>query len=412
MPFQQPELKPLEYTRALVLEHVRHSSGLTRAGIGRLTRLSPQTVSNVTRGLIEDGLIRETGTLSPEGRGRPGTTLELCPTRHFTIGVHIDPAALCIVAVDLAGETIAESLEPLPSAEDPATVTREVADRIDATIASTGLPRDRLLGVGVAAPGPIDKEQGQASPPLLPGWHRIPIGPALAERLTAPVVLEKDVIAAAQVHVWRRTLASHSFLFLYVGAGVALVPVLGGEVWRGPTGNAGEAGHLPAVSSGPRCTCGRNGCLGAMVGELAMVQRARELGLRLPGDEHAVDPATVDNALMTLLDLADDGEPRALEVLSSAAEAVDGATSSLGALLDVDTLVVGGPRWSPMRPYVAPRAEKLLSTAAIHGVARPIRLVTSPLEWRGAAVGAACLVLEEAFSPRVPKPAPRLRTTR
>ncbi|WP_415504682.1 ROK family transcriptional regulator, partial [Actinomyces slackii] len=223
------------FNRAVVLEAIRGSSrGLTRAQLGRRTRLAPQTVSNVVKELLDTQLIEEAGTLTRGGRGRPGTRLRLNPSARFAVGVHLDPAWLGIVAVDLSGAVIAEVYEPLPSPDQPAAVTRHLASRIEAAIGLTGLPRERLLGVGVAAPGPLDEEAGTVSPPLLPGWHRIPLRGALAELTGATVLLEKDIIAAATAHTWRDAASGTAdYAFLYVGAGVALATVLGSEVVRG-----------------------------------------------------------------------------------------------------------------------------------------------------------------------------------
>lgn len=436
---------PAATNRGTVLTTLRNSDGLTRAEIVRYTRISPQTVSNVVRRLMADGLVRETGTLAPDGRGRPGTTLSLNPSGRFAIGVHIDPATLGVVALDLTGQTICDHYEPLPHPTHPEASLAAVASRIQAVIAEVGLPVDRLLGVGVAAPGPLDDDAGTVSPPLLPAWHSVPVRDVLHHHLRLPVTLHKDIAAAAQAHLWQAApTVGHSFMFLYVGAGIALTVALGGQVWTGMSGNAGEVGHFPVTTpqlahrSGarltdaptPECSCGRGDCLGARLGAQDLVRRGRALGLPLPdpepaeggaashgaaspshgaaspsqaGTRQAVAPSASDLAVHELVRLAVEGDRTASALMHQAATGVTGTARAVAELLDLDTLVIGGPQWNAIRPVVEPAVRSALERHTVHGVARPIRTISSPLEWRSAAVGAGCLTLSEVYVTNFPR---------
>ena len=130
-----------DFNRAIVLEAIRHSSGgLTRASLSRMTGLVPQTISNSIRDLVGRGLVVEAGRSSREGRGRPGRVLRLRPSSRYAVGVHIDPASLGIVILDLAGAPIAESYEPLPDADRPATLTSHLAAQIYALMTRAPVP--------------------------------------------------------------------------------------------------------------------------------------------------------------------------------------------------------------------------------------------------------------------------------
>ncbi len=390
------------FNRAVVLEAIRHSSdGLTRAQLGRMTRLAPQTVSNVTRDLLEESLIREAGVSAPEGRGRPGRFLQLNPASRYAIGVHLDPATLGLVVLDLSGAIVAETYGPLPAPDRPTEVVAALHEQIHALREDAGIPRKRVLGIGIAAPGPLDEAAGVVSPPLLPGWDRVPLRAALRERTGTTVILDKDVTAAAKAHLWLRdTSTSQDFLFFYVGAGVAIATAIDGEVVRGRSGNAGEAGHLTGDPEGPRCRCGKRGCLGVLMGEAEMVQRARAAGLKVPEVPVGRDPVAIDAAFTTLVDLAHDGDPRATTLFSDAGRALALAVASVSELLDISTAIVGGPRWEAVRALMEPAALPLLQEHRVHGQVRPVQLLTSRLGWRAGAVGAACLVLDEVFTPR------------
>ncbi|WNY32844.1 ROK family protein [Curtobacterium flaccumfaciens] len=182
----------------MVLDAVRRSpDGLSRVELAARTGLSAQTVSNVTRFLIDAGMIVESGTVV-SGRGKPRTILRLEPGSRYAVGVHVDPAVVTYVLLDLAGTVVAASTTSTPTADDPSQVVRTIASAVDGLVADAGVAVDSVLGVGIASPGPIDVEAGiVVDPPFLPRWRDVPLRDALAEATGYPVLLEKDVTAAA-----------------------------------------------------------------------------------------------------------------------------------------------------------------------------------------------------------------------
>ncbi|MDO4242850.1 MAG: ROK family transcriptional regulator [Actinomyces sp.] len=386
------------FNRAVVLEAIRHSGhGLTRAQLGRVTGLSAQTVSNVTRTLLDHKLVRETGVVTQEGRGRPGMALELDPTGGFAVGIHIDPSALGVAVVDLTGEVVVEHHGPLPSPQDPEALVEHLHHRVRQMVADAGVADARLLGIGVAAPGPIDDKAGSVSPPLLPDWGTVPLRPLLARATGVDVVLGKDVIAAAKAALWTGEAPDRKdFLVVYIGAGAAIVPVIEGQVVRGTSGNAGETMHLPgdpASGSPHRWTLG--GCLG----ERELVAHAHRLGIDLPGSAESWDPHVVSLGFTRLLGLAHAGDSRALGVFGSAGRVLGTAVLVVAELLDVTAIVMTGPRWESVRSLCEPALHEVVDDHAVHGQARPLTLHTSRLAASSGTVGAACLILDRLFSP-------------
>ena len=146
------------FNRTVVLDAVRRSpEGLSRVELAGRSGLSAQTVSNVTRFLIEAGMIVESGTVV-SGRGKPRTILRLEAGRRYAVGVHVDPAIVTYVLLDLAGTVVAQSTTSTPTADDPAEVVRTIADAVDALVVGAEVDVDTVLGVGIASPGPIDAE--------------------------------------------------------------------------------------------------------------------------------------------------------------------------------------------------------------------------------------------------------------
>lgn len=249
-----------DFNQSVILEAIRQSGeGLSRIELSTATRLSAQTVTNITRRLLDDGFIREAGR-TINGPGKPRVTLRLVADSRFAVGVHLDPALMTFVLLDLSGAIVRRRSVRTP-ADDPLRIVEAMAETIDALIAEAGVDRSRIAGVGVAAPGPLDAEKGTViDPPKLAGWHRVALRAVLAEMTGMPVVLEKDTTSAAVGELWtRRESADDSFVFVYLGIGIGAALARDGEAVRGSTRNIGEVGHIIVDPDGPHAGAGPEG---------------------------------------------------------------------------------------------------------------------------------------------------------
>ncbi len=387
-----------DYNQVVVLEAIRrHAVGLSRVEISAATGLSAQTVSNITRRLIQQGLVVEAGK-QIVGPGKPRRLLRLAADGRYAIGVHVDPAIITFVVLDLVGNVVARSDRPFPSDAQPDRVLHGIAGEVDALIGTSGVPRDRVVGLGVATPGPVDSAVGAVvHPPNLPLWERVPVRAALWEATGLPVHLDKDVVAAAAAESWAGGVAgTGGCLFVYLGAGVGAGLVLGGEVFRGSSGNAGEIGRMRTGPGGPPCTCGPD-CVDEVFAVRCLVLAAEAAGL---GRWPEADAPALDRAITEVCRLAAEGSAEALRLVDGCAERVATAVCGIVDLLDLEQVVFGGPVWARLGPrflHVVPAVLERLSVAAsIHPVAVGGTRVGADV----AAVGAACLVLDHAFSPR------------
>jgi predicted NBD/HSP70 family sugar kinase len=380
-----------DFNQTVVLDAIRRAGdGLARAEVARRTGLSPQTVTNVARRLLDLGLVVEEGEAARVGPGRPGTLLRLNPPSRYAVGVHLDPATMTFVLLDLSGAVVAQAQVPTPVPEDPGAVVDGLVAEIEGLIDGAGVDRERVLGVGIAVPGPIDVEAGVVlDPPHLPGWHDVPLRDAVAERTGLRVVLDKDVIAAASAHLWAPVQHASDFVFFYLGTGVAVSTVLHDEVVRGVSGNAGESGHLIADPDGAACWCGRRGCLGAVLRAEALAEQGRAAGISLP-DWGDGDPRSVDRAVTALCAAADAGHAGAREVLVRAGRSVGRAAGVLTDLLDVPAVLVGGPLWDRIAPAATPALEAEVAAHPVPG-GYPVTVTSSGFGPQVGAVGAGCL---------------------
>jgi predicted NBD/HSP70 family sugar kinase len=397
-----------DFNQAVILDAVRRApDGLSRVELAELTGLSAQSVSNITRRLLSRDLITEAGTLVPAGRGKPRTLLRLHRRGHFAIGVHIDPTVTTVVLLDLVGEVVA-SIRTLPaSAAPPPQLVAAITRAADDLVASSGVDARRVLGLGIAAPGPVDPGTGAVlAPPLLPEWTSVELRGLLHEATGYPVVLHKDAAAAALAELWRgpqgSAAALEDFVFLYVGTGLGAGLVIGGELLSGSTNNAGEIGHLMVTDDGPRCLCGQRGCVGAACMPRNLVAEAADAGL-LTRPEPGTGDGEIDELFTTLCTLSaqrtDDGRA-ARRILETSAFRLARGAATVSNLLDVRAVVFGGPIWSRISEIFLPILRDTLLTTTEARQVHPVTAVGSSLGADVAAIGAGCLVLEHAFSTR------------
>lgn len=390
-----------DFNETVILDSIRRSrAGLSRVELVHSTGLSAQTVSNICRRLIDRDLVVEAGKAS-SGPGKPRTILRLNPGGIYALGVHLDPAVITFALLDLTGAVVAHSRQRLTAENDSNLIITTIAVEIEKLVTESGVARERIAGLGVATPGPIDPERGTVvDPPHLLGWHRVPLRDALTESTGIPVFVDKDVTAAAVAETWAGgTSGTGSFVFFYLGTGIGAGLVLEDEVIRGTSNNAGEIGHIIADPDGPDCFCGLRGCVAVTCTPRSLVQEAEELGI-LPRSGNAGDAAAVDDRFSALCQLAEDGDSAAERVLERSAVRVAKAISVVTNVLDVDRVVFGGPYWGRLRKLYLARVPGLLDTLTAARSIHRIGVVGTGVGEDVGAVGAACLVLNDALAPR------------
>jgi glucokinase len=190
------------------------------------------------------------------------------------VGFDIGGTKLGIAVGDAEGRIAARRRRPIRSQGDPrADVDAMIADARE-LLGEAGVPEGALQGVGIAAPGPVDRARGTVdSPPNLAGWTSVPVAAWFGEAFGVPVRLENDANAAALAE-WRfgAGRGARHLIYLTMSTGVGGGLVLDGRLYRG-AGGAGEVGHMPVEWNGEACGCGRRGCLEAYVGGRCWTKR-------------------------------------------------------------------------------------------------------------------------------------------
>lgn len=389
-----------DFNQTVVLDAIRRApQGLSRVEMAASTGLSAQSVTNICRRLLDSGLVQEVGKHNV-GPGKPRTILKLNPGGQFAVGVHLDPTVTTYVLLDLEGHLVAHTSHHTSTAGEPKMIIDSMVETIDRLIDGAGVARQRVLGIGVAVPGPVDVAAGiVVNPPLLFGWHNVRLREALRDSTGMPVLLEKDVTAAAVAEAWASGQAQEAtFAFMYFGTGYGAGLAVRGEVLRGSSGNAGEIGHMMVATTGPECVCGLRGGIGMLCTPNGLVQEAVTKGVI----GHAVDGTNaiaVDEAFTELCSAAKAGDRMAAKIIDKSAERVARVASYLVDILDADQLIFGGPYWNRVSERYLQVVPAVVDSVATARSVHPVAVRSTSFGEDVGAIGAASLVLDHTFSP-------------
>ena len=247
------------YNRRIVLESIRLHGPTTRGDIADRVGLTVQTVSTIVRELEEQGYVLSARD-EPRGRGLPPATLRLNPEGGYAVGIHLTPHGIDAALVNLGGDVVKSARRDAPGA------TPDQAFALISSLVSEltrSKPGGRILGVGMALPGPFGVDSMSfVGPTTMAGWENVALKERLAEATCLPAFLDTDMATAAlgeQLYGYGTRITDYYYLYFGVGLGGAFVQ--DGAVLRGAWGNAGEIGHIPVIPDGEPCPCGNRGCL-------------------------------------------------------------------------------------------------------------------------------------------------------
>jgi predicted NBD/HSP70 family sugar kinase len=241
--------------RSMTLSELYHRGPLSRADLARATGLTHVSVSQVVAELIAAGLVVERGQAETRGVGKPATLLAVNDSGRAFAAIDLSGADTVAGAVfDLRGNITERMSMRLGGAVD--TAAAELVCEFAAALVEAA--RAPMEGLAVAAPGIVTAD-GVVRAGAYFGWKNLPLADKLAARTGVPCLVENDARIAALAESARGVDGGLMLVLVAKGLGAGLV--LEGDLLRGPSGAAGDIGHVTAVEDGPRCRCGRRGCL-------------------------------------------------------------------------------------------------------------------------------------------------------
>ena len=322
--------------------------------------VSTPTLRRALHALAQAAWILPVGRSTSTG-GRPATLYGLAGSTRLLLGVHLELPGLHFVLMDLTGAVVDRVYRHGSTSTQPDDVIREIVRYTHDARLRFG--ERTLLGIGIATPGYVDPASGTIlSIGRVPLWQTFPLKARLEADLGLPVTVDNDVDCMTQVELASsRPPAAQDMIYVGLIEGVKASLVLGGQLYRGPFGNAGLIGHIVVSADGPLCTCGKRGCLEA----IASVQAVCEAFDRRSGHISQQSPSlrlirTIDDRAakcVAVLNAAEGGEPLCTEIAEEMIRALALAISNVICLLQVPVVVFGGVL-SSMPPGLRARQEQ------------------------------------------------------
>jgi predicted NBD/HSP70 family sugar kinase len=304
---------------------------LTRSQISEYTGVSKVTVSQMLTRLEERGLVAIAGEQAG-GRGPNAALYSVVPSSAYVAGLYVESDLVRAAVADVTGRRVAEVSGNPNGADDPVELVRGTVER---ACASAGIEVTRLTALVIGSPGVVDPRTGDPRLAVnLPAWHEGALD-ALKSAWHKPVVIENDVnLAAMAERADGAAIGADDFVLVWLGVGLGLATILGGQLHRGTAGAAGEIGYLP-VHGAPLHTDIRHPASGgfqSLAGGSAVRELAAKYGFA------AQTPAEAVQAALSGADRTNGAEA----FLSELAHRVAVGVASVCVVLDPGLVVLGG----------------------------------------------------------------------
>ncbi len=268
--------------KALLLNQLRLAEPRSRAELAKRTGLTRSTVSSIIAELIAEGFVRET-ELQKDRVGRPGMQLELNPLGGAAVGVEAGVDFISVRLADFIARPLWTARIPIVAGSSQEAYLSRAEALVSQALAAADQYGLQPLGIGLGVPGLVDLRRGELrfAPNL--GWRNVPLREMWTARFSLPIFVENEANAAALGEYYFGVARQvEDFIYLSAGVGLGGGIVLGGKLFRGFSGYAGEIGHMTIDPHGEACACGKRGCWETLVGPRAVI---RALKTRMEGSQ-------------------------------------------------------------------------------------------------------------------------------
>ncbi|HEY5990788.1 MAG TPA: ROK family transcriptional regulator [Streptosporangiaceae bacterium] len=357
----------------------------TRRELMHLTGLSRSTVMQRLDALLSAGYLLEQGTETSTG-GRPPAVLTPNDGAKTILAADLGATHGRLAVMDGAGKTLHERTIESRIATGPEAVLETVCSDLAALLKRSGRNPDSVCGIGIGVPGPVDVVAGHAvQPPIMPGWDRFPAREAVARHFPAPTFLENDANLMALGESALCYPDIHSLLFVKVATGIGAGLVIGGRVYDGVDGGAGDIGHVRiAAAEHHRCSCGAEGCLAAVASGGAIARQLKEQGW----------PTETSRDVVRLVQ---EGNGDAVAATRQSGRLLGEVLATAVSLLNPGALILGGDMAFTHEHFLLGIREALYQRTQPLAT-RSLRIATSRLGDQAGIAGAAVLVRDRVFS--------------
>lgn len=389
-------LKKSVQLRKEVLGHLYSGYSLSLNELSKLTLKSLPIVTTVVNDLITDQFILSDG-LAPSSGGRRASMFLLNPNKErYIVAVAVDQMVSRMVIYNLTNQI----QYPVQVLEIDAHKDKNALQKLIAFIAvnleKSGLNKEYMLGIGIGMPGFVNIEKG-TNYTIFPTEEGLNLRDYLSNQLNLPVFIDNDssLIAMAELK-FGKAKGKQDVLVINMGWGTGLGMIIGGKIFRGHSGFAGEFSHIPLSGSNQLCSCGKRGCLEVETSLLVMAKKARiqvEAGVQSSLERLFLDKSKHDGD--HFLAAARSGDPLAVSILADASFHLGKGVATLIHILNPEKIVLSG-RAAIAGKMLMPSIQQAINEFCIPRIAECTQVEVSEIANDAELLGAANMVIEMA----------------
>lgn len=375
----------------MIIKRLYFDNAMSCAGLSLLFDKSIPSITKAINELIKEGFVVEEG-YAPSSGGRRPLMYAINAKAMYILAVAMDQLSARLQLTDLQNNPVADmvtvDIKLLNNDEALPTLVRGLNDYI----AASGVPRQKIAGIGIGMPGFINAAEGINYTYLDAGGQSLSEYLTHATRIITYIDNDSSLIALAE-QKFGIAKTQQEVMVINLGWGIGLGMIIDGKIFRGYNGFAGELSHIPLSDDGELCTCGKRGCLEAEASMLVVAEKAEE-GIK-QGRVTSLKPTGGDFKLMgdALMDAANQGDQFALELLSDAGYKIGKALAILIHIMNPANIVLSGRGAKVGKILLAP-IQQALHKYCIPRLASGTELLISSLGFDAELIGAAVLVME------------------
>ena len=391
-------LSVYDNAREIILRQVMSKGSFSISEICTLTGLSTTSIAKYVSRMVKEGLIDMLDQVKAEGRGRRAVRYGAGAASNCFLGVDVSSYSLGLGVMDLSGEMRASRVDNNFRTENTHECLELVLSKIREFLDShPELPKISSAHFNLS--GRVNSRAGtSASFFSFEETLETPLSKILSERLGVPVYMANDTQAMAygEYHV-RPKEKLENMLFVNAGWGLGLGIIIGGKLYAGGSGYAGEMGHMHMFDNNILCHCGKKGCLETEVSGRAISRKLTERikageSSVLSGKVHRNETITTDDIIMAL----EKEDPLCMELVSHTGSALGMYLAGIMNLLNPDAIVIGGGLSRAASYYFLQYAALAIKQHSLKLISSNVPVVSSVLGNRAGLMG-ACLLARDRF---------------
>lgn len=364
-----------------IINILKNKPGLSRAEIAKTTKLTPASITKITKKLIDEGILIENGADEATG-GRPSILLNINKEAGYFIGLYLAPKKIISIFTNYIGETIAteETLISDLSLD-------KILSIIDSHIENFKKINLKILGIGIALNGIVNFTKGISVFSPHYKWKNYNIKSYLEKKYSYPVIVENDVRLMSLGELEHgAAIGENNFVLINIGDGIGAGIIIDKQIYRGNNYCAGEIGHIKvAQNSKTICSCGSYGCLETFL--------SNENIIKLCKDEYSLKI----NSIQDLYHEFTKKNPAAEDIMNSLSEKLALTISPIINLLNPHVILINGDINYLGKTFYNKLEKKIVENSLESSLSK-LKIKPAKLGDFGAAQGAISMLFQELYN--------------